>query len=373
MTVSDEPLLRGAASGRRRAVGIALVAAVGAAAAALVAAGNPGNMGLCGACFLRDLGGALGLITPGPKGRPAAVRPELVGVVLGALGLAVARGRFVARSGSHAASRFVLGVWMGIGALVFLGCPFRMLQRLGGGDGNALVGLAGFVPGVLLGLAFERKGYSVGRTQPAPAAVGLQGPAIFLLLLVAAELGWLGAAPRPTSGGPPPRAPAALALGIGLAAGAVLSATGFCAVNAARQVVTRPRGMLFAALAFVGAYAAVALATGRFSAGFAGQPAAHQDALWNALPLAMVGFAGALAGGCPVRQVVLTGEGNGDAFLATCGILVGGVVAHGVGAVSTADGSTPAGRLLVGVGCVWTLAYAALATRAARRAAAPST
>ena len=90
MTVSDEPLLRGAGSPRRVAVGIALLALVGAGAAALVAAGNPGNMGLCGACFLRDLGGALGLIAPGPKGRPAAVRPELVGLMLGALGLAVA-------------------------------------------------------------------------------------------------------------------------------------------------------------------------------------------------------------------------------------------------------------------------------------------
>lgn len=370
--MSDEPLLRGSVSPRRLALGVALVALVGASAAALVAAGNPGNMGLCGACFLRDLGGALGLITPGPKGRPAVVRPELVGVVLGALGLAVARGRFVARSGSHAASRFVLGVWMGLGALVFLGCPFRMLQRLGGGDGNALVGLAGFVPGVLLGLAFERKGYTVGRTQPAPAAVGLQGPLLFLLLLVAAEAGWLAAAPRPTSGGPPPRAPAAAALGIGLAAGAILSTTGFCAVNAARQLVTKPRGMALAALVFVAAYAAVAAATGRFSAGFAGQPIAHQDALWNALPMALVGLAGALAGGCPVRQVVMTGEGNGDAFVATCGILVGGVVAHGVGAVSTPDGSTPAGRLLVGIGLVWTIGYAVLATAAARRAASPT-
>ncbi|MFO0931565.1 MAG: YedE family putative selenium transporter [Planctomycetota bacterium] len=369
--MSDEPLLRGAASPRRVAVGVALLALVGAGAAALVAAGNPGNMGLCGACFLRDLGGALGLITPGPKGRPAAVRPELVGVMLGALGLAVARGRFTARSGSHAASRFVLGVWMGAGALVFLGCPFRMLQRLGGGDGNALVGLAGFVPGVLLGLAFERKGYTAGRTQPAPASVGLQGPLLFLLLLVAAEAGGLAAAPRPTSGGPPPRAPAALALGVGLAAGAILSATGFCAVNAARQLVTKPRGMSFAALAFVAAYAAVAAATGRFSAGFAGQPVAHQDAWWNALPMLLVGLAGALGGGCPVRQVVMAGEGNGDAFVATCGILVGGVVAHGVGAVSTADGSTPAGRLLVGIGLVWTVVYGVLATAGARRAAPP--
>jgi len=362
-------VLRAPSSRRALVVAIVGVALVGAAAAALVAAGNPGNMGVCGACFLREAGGALGLIAPGPKGRPAAIRPELVGIVLGAFALAVARGRFTGRSGSHAGSRLVLGFWMGLGAMVFLGCPFRMLQRLGGGDANALVGLAGFVPGVLLGLAFERKGYTVGKTQPAPRIVGLQGPLVFLVLFVVAEAGGL-MGPRPTAGGPPARAPAALALAIGLAAGAVLSATGFCVISATRQWVTRPKGMLLAALAFVAAYAAVAAATGRFQAGFDGQPVAHTEGLWNALPLLLVGLAGALAGGCPVRQLVMTGEGNADAFVACVGVLLGGVTAHGLAAVSTGAGSTPAGRMAVAIGLVWTVAYGAFVVVAARRGAA---
>jgi YedE family putative selenium metabolism protein len=286
---------------------VLLVAAVGGLAALLVAQGNPPNMGVCGACFLRDAGAALGLVAPGPKGSPACVRPELVGLVLGALGLALARGRCVARSGSHAASRLTLGFFLGVGALVFLGCPFRMLQRLGGGDLSALAGLAGFVPGVLVARRFERAGYTVGKTSPAPRAVGLQGPVAFLLLLVAAEAAWL-VGPRPTSGGPPLRAPAALALGVGLAAGALLSATGFCVVSAARAVLDRPRGMLVAAGALIAAYAAVALATGTFRLAFSGSPLAHDDVLWSALSMALVGLAGAFAGGCPVRQLVMTGD-----------------------------------------------------------------
>lgn len=362
-------MLRSPTSPAARTVGVLLVALVGGLAATLVANGNPPNMGVCGACFLRDAGAALGLVAPGPKGGPACIRPELVGLVLGATGLAVARGRFVARSGSHAASRLTLGFFMGVGALVFLGCPFRMLQRLGGGDGSALAGLAGFVPGVLLARRFERAGYTVGRTSPAPAAVGLQGPVAFVLLLVAAEAAFL-AGPRPTGGGPPLRAPAALALGVGLAAGALLSATGFCVVSAARAVLDRPRGMLLAAGALVAAYAATALATGTFSFGFRGSPLAHGDVLWSALAMALVGLAGAFAGGCPVRQLVLTGEGNGDGFVTTVGILLGTVVAHGVGAASSPAGTTPPGRVLVVLGLVWALLHGALVTASARRSAA---
>ena len=41
-----------------------------------------------------------------------------------------------------------------IGALVFLGCPWRTLLRLAGGDLNALVGLAGLAVGIGLVLWF---------------------------------------------------------------------------------------------------------------------------------------------------------------------------------------------------------------------------
>src|SRR5688572_16823467 len=98
-------MLRGEASRGRRAAGLVLALGVGALAAALVALGNPGNMGVCGACFLRDVGGALGL----QQGKgPAIFRPEVAGIVLGALVAAVAARRWGARSGSFAAPRFVL-------------------------------------------------------------------------------------------------------------------------------------------------------------------------------------------------------------------------------------------------------------------------
>ncbi len=371
------PLLRGERSRSARLLGVVLLAAVGAAAAGLVLLGNPGNMGLCGVCFLRDLGGALRL-----SAGPAVFRPEVAGVVLGALVFCAATGRSLGRASGDWIVRFGLGVVMAIAALVFLGCPFRMLQRLGGGDLTAWAALPGFVGGVGIGVLLERFGYSPGKTKPAPLAVGLLGPGVIALLLVLFLAGSL-AGPGPGAPGPPPHAPWLAALGIALAAGAVLTATGFCAVSAAREVFRGPRWMLAAAGTFVAGYALVAAAAGKFHLSFVGQPAAHADLAANALSIGLVGLCGVLAGGCPVRQIVMTGEGNANAFATVAGMIAGGAIAHAAGAVSASaapatataaavpGGPTPTGSALVAGGFVVALAWGAgvcLARRAPRAA-----
>ena len=104
---------------------------VGAAAILLNLLGNPGNMGFCIACFERDIAGALGLHSAAPV---QYFRPEIVGIVLGSLLMALARREFKGKGGSAPALRFGLGALVMIGALVFLGCPLRMVIRIGGGD-----------------------------------------------------------------------------------------------------------------------------------------------------------------------------------------------------------------------------------------------
>ena len=42
-----------------------------------------------------------------------------------------------------------------IGCLMFLGCPFRMILRIAGGDLNAIFGLIGLILGILLGIYFS--------------------------------------------------------------------------------------------------------------------------------------------------------------------------------------------------------------------------
>ena len=71
--------------------------AVGLAALILTAMGNPANMGFCIACFLRDTAGACGLHS---AAKVQYVRPEIIGLVLGAFLMSVAGKEFKARAGS---------------------------------------------------------------------------------------------------------------------------------------------------------------------------------------------------------------------------------------------------------------------------------
>ena len=54
----------------------------GVAALMLTAWGNPKNMGFCIACFERDIAGALGFHS---AAKVQYLRPEIVGIVLGAM------------------------------------------------------------------------------------------------------------------------------------------------------------------------------------------------------------------------------------------------------------------------------------------------
>ena len=119
---------------------------IGVLAVYLVTKGNPANMGFCIACFLRDMAGGLGFHRADVV---QYVRPEILGLSIGAFGAAFLGKEFKARGGSSVMVRFLMGVFMMIGALVFLGCPLRDMIRIGGGDLNAVVGLAGFIVGIL--------------------------------------------------------------------------------------------------------------------------------------------------------------------------------------------------------------------------------
>ena len=69
--------------------------AVGLAAIALTLLGNPANMGFCIACFLRDIAGACGLHN---AAKVQYLRPEIIGLVLGAFIMSVATREFSKKS-----------------------------------------------------------------------------------------------------------------------------------------------------------------------------------------------------------------------------------------------------------------------------------
>ena len=150
---------------------------IGIAALVLTALGNPANMGFCIACFLRDIAGSLGLHS---AGKVQYIRPEIIGLVLGAFVMSVCTKEFRAKSGSAPALRFVLGAFVMIGALAFLGCPLRMVLRLAGGDLNAVVGLAGFAAGIFLDTIFIRKGFTLQRNYATKTLDGTVLPAVMV-------------------------------------------------------------------------------------------------------------------------------------------------------------------------------------------------
>ena len=326
---------------------------VGAASVVLVALGNPANMGFCIACFLRDIAGALGLHR---AANVQYIRPEIIGLVLGAMAMALAGREFKVRGGSSPMTRFVLGFCVMVGALMFLGCPLRMVIRLGGGDWNAILGLVGFALGIFVGTLFLKGGFSLKKSQPQSKVEGLLMPVItvaLLVLLVAAPTFILFSTEGPGS----LRAPLIAALAAGLLVGALAQRTRLCMAGGIRDAIMFQDFHLL--LGFAAIFVAVLVGnlivgaaglSGGFHPGFTGQSVAHTDGLGNLLGMALVGLASVLLGGCPLRQLILAGSGNSDSAVAVLGMVVGAAFCHNFGLASSGEGPTLAGKIAVVIG-----------------------
>mgnify|MGYP003371118110 CR=1 FL=1 len=316
---------------------------VGGAAVLLTAFGNPKNMGFCIACFLRDIAGALNFQRAGfdaevGTGIVQYIRPEVIGLVLGSTAIAFARKEFKPKGGSSPMTRFVLAVFVMIGALVFLGCPLRMVIRIGGGDLNAIVGLVGFAIGIFIGILFLKRGFSLRRAYQQSMAEGLVFPALMVALLVLLVL-------RPSfivfsAKGPGSQvAPILLALVVALIVGALAQRSRLCMVGGIRDAVMfKDFRLISAFIAIIVAVFVGNLITNNFNLGFAEQPIAHTEWLWNLLGMVLVGWGSVLLGGCPLRQLILAGEGNTDSAVTVTGYIVGAAVAHNFGLASSGTG-----------------------------------
>ena len=157
-------------------------AIIGLLAVISVYFGNPKNMGICVACFIRDISGALGL--RGPSWVVQYARPEIMGMMLESIIISVFKKEFASRGGSSPFIRFCLGFMIMIGALMFLGCPTRMVLRLAGGDFNAIFGILGFVVGIAIGIVFLNKGFSLKRNYKQTKMEGYILPIINVVLFI---------------------------------------------------------------------------------------------------------------------------------------------------------------------------------------------
>lgn len=319
---------------------------VGIAALVLVSLGNPPNMGFCVACFERDIAGALGLHD---FQATAWIRPEILGILFGAFLAALFTGEFRPESGSSPLTRFVLGMFVMIGALAFLGCPLRMILRLGGGDLNALVALAGFAAGIWVGVIFLKRGFNLGKAYRQRNIESLALPIVMvglLLLLVFLpsfrEGGpvFVGAKGHPGVAGTPVSQGTGIwiSLCVSLLVGVLAQRSRLCLAGGVRDLILMRSGLLLSG--FLSIFAVVLIGNillGRFHPGFAGQPVAHTAFAWNFLGMSLVGLASVLLGGCPLRQLVLAGNGNADSALTIAGMFAGAAFAHNFGLVKAAS------------------------------------
>lgn len=320
----------------------------GITASLLVMFGNPGNMGVCVACFTRDTVGALGFHRAGIV---QYIRPEILGFIIGALISAMLFREFKPRAGSTPFARFFLGMFAMIGALVFLGCPWRAYLRLAGGDWNAIAGIAGLICGVLIGILFLKRGFSLGRNRKTFMFAGYLMPllavGLLILLITGIQFGKTPEGnPAPpiffSSSGPGSQhAPLIISLIAGIVIGIIAQKSRFCTIAAIRDTVLLKDGhLLQGVIAFIIAAFVTNLFLGQFHPGFEGQPVAHTNTLWNFLGMVLSGLAFTLAGGCPGRQLILSGEGDSDAAVFVAGMAAGAAVAHNFSLASSGAGIT---------------------------------
>ncbi|MCL4555152.1 MAG: YedE-related selenium metabolism membrane protein [Actinobacteria bacterium] len=396
---------------------------IGVVASWLVSQGNPGNMGVCVACFLRDITGFFAGVATGQAGT-AYIRPEIIGIILGAVAAAALTREFRPRGGSGTLLRFVLGFIFMVSALIFLGCTVRAWLRLAGGDLNAIWGILGIVAGVVVGIMILKRGYSLGRSKKVSGVLGWALPALAIILLVFAGLAAFDSRPTFTTqttqgafatGDSPPavfvkedgvianvlrpkgaivtaegsvvaatgevlasaesvsnarpqpggrRAPLAIALVAGLLIGVVAQRTRFCSIGGIRDaILVRRYDQLFGVAGLLIGAAVANVALGQFRLGFENQPVAHMDILGNFVAMTVASVAAMMLGGCPFRQIIVGAEGDFDGFTAVVGMLAGAGFAHWAQLTSSAAGLAPLAWPAIGVMVVILAAIALLARR----------
>ena len=82
--------------------------------------------------------------------------------------------------------------------------------------------------------------------------------------------------------------------------------------------------------------------------------------------MALTGFCSVFFGGCPLRQLIMTGEGNSDSAVTVLGLAAGAALLINFGLAASWCRPTPLnGQIAVGVGFVVALIIAILNTKRA--------
>ena len=197
-----------------------------------------------------------------------------------------------------------------------------------------------------------KRAYDVGKAEGGMLLVVLSG--LFLLSLAVPAL-FAFSEKGPGS----MHAPALIALLIATAVGAAAYKTRLCMAGGIRDgIMFKDFKLLYGFIAIFLVALVSNLITNKFNLGFTGQPVAHSDHLWSFLGMALVGWGSVLLGGCPLRQLILAGSGNGDSAVTVLGMIVGAAFSHNFGLAGaaanaeSAGGVGPKGRVAIIIGFV---------------------
>ena len=208
--------------------------------------------------------------------------------------------------------------------------------------------LLGFVLGICIGIVFLRRGFDLKRSYPARTLEGTTLPAVMtglllLVLLVPSVLHFS------TEGPGSKHAPFFIALVIAVVVGALAQKSRLCMVGGIRDTMMfKDLHLLWGFIAIFAVVLAGNLILGNFKLGFDLQPIAHSSHLWNLLGMVLVGWGSVLLGGCPLRQLILAGSGNGDSAVTVFGMIVGAAFAHNFALAGNPDALNDAKELVVG-------------------------
>lgn len=318
----------------------------------LVTFGNPTNTGICASCFLEGIAGSIGLHS---NIRMMYMRPEIIGFILGSFLLAISTKNFHSRGGASPLIGFVLGIFTIVGSAMFMGCPVKMIYRFASGDMTSLAGIAGVLAGVWVGIMFMREGFYLGDPGEQKSINGLLIPfgAFILLIFILIKPAFIQFS---TKGSGAVYAPWYISLGAGLTLGAIAQRSRFCIIGGLRNFfLAKDRSLITGVVLMIIFAAITAAATGQFHFGMFDQPGSHLDHLWSFWGMFLTGYASVLLGGCPLRMMILAGEGDVDAGVSIMGMLLAAGLVHSWNLASATDGPTFNGKIAVLAGLFFCL------------------
>jgi YedE family putative selenium metabolism protein len=238
---------------------------------------------------------------------------------------------------------------------------------LGGGDLNALAGVGGLAFGVYIGVFLLKRGFNLSRaTNLSPIAgwivpAGMVGVLVLLLVMVYLKPDIEGISFSDKSWGAE-HAFWGLSLLAGLLVGFLAQKSRMCFMGAWRDMYLVRSGYLMSGLvaAFLGVlvFNLILGQFGHFEAGqfvkfipsFEGQGLTQTNQLWNFMGMVLVGLAATMLGACPLRQLVMSGEGDTDAGVTVLGMFVGAALVRNIGASSCGGALSPMAPYTVSIG-----------------------